>query len=161
MPLSRRDGAIVAWHEVPGQRHPKSRPVGHGLIRAGVRANSIGSDEISNTKYIASLKKHGRHLRRQIPLGLAAPDHTVPYGTVLSLDALPGTSCQATIMLSLWDERFSPRRGFDYLSAYEGKPWAGLGFPGPSGRRSKCPNYRARRAMGPKGQCAMPPSKVA
>jgi hypothetical protein len=21
--MSRRDGAIVAWHEVPGQRHPK------------------------------------------------------------------------------------------------------------------------------------------
>jgi len=33
--------------------------------------------------------------------GLAAPDHTVPYGTVLSVDDFPGTSCQATIMLSL------------------------------------------------------------
>jgi hypothetical protein len=32
------------------------------------------------------------------------PDHTVPYGTVLSVGAFPGTSCQATIMLSLWDE---------------------------------------------------------
>ncbi|HKM59137.1 MAG TPA: hypothetical protein VJX28_10330, partial [Chthoniobacterales bacterium] len=31
------------------------------------------------------------------PLGLAAPDHTVPYGTILSRDAVPGTSCQATI----------------------------------------------------------------
>jgi hypothetical protein len=31
------------------------------------------------------------------PLGLAAPDHTVPYGTVLSSDAFPGTSCLATI----------------------------------------------------------------
>jgi hypothetical protein len=28
---------------------------------------------------------------------LAAPDHTVPCGTVLSRDAFPGTSCQATI----------------------------------------------------------------
>jgi hypothetical protein len=28
-------------------------------------------------------------------------------------DAVPGTSCQATIMLSLWDEIHSPRRGFD------------------------------------------------
>jgi hypothetical protein len=27
------------------------------------------------------------------------PDHTVPYGTVLSRDAFPGTSCQATIGL--------------------------------------------------------------
>src|ERR1700722_5573145 len=25
------------------------------------------------------------------------PDHTVPYGTVLSRDGFPGTSCQATI----------------------------------------------------------------
>jgi hypothetical protein len=43
------------------------------------------------------------------------PGHTVPYGTVLPVDAFPGTSCQArheqaiarrmaTIMLSLWDE---------------------------------------------------------
>src|SRR5208337_3535325 len=36
-------------------------------------------------------KQHG------MILGLAAPDHTVPYGTVLSRDAFPGTSCQATI----------------------------------------------------------------
>jgi hypothetical protein len=35
--------------------------------------------------------------------GLAAADHTVPYGTVRSVDDFPGTSCQATIMLSLWD----------------------------------------------------------
>jgi hypothetical protein len=31
---SRRDGAIVAWHEVPGTALPqKSRPVGHGKTR--------------------------------------------------------------------------------------------------------------------------------
>ena len=36
-------------------------------------------------------------------MGLAAPDHTVPYGTVPSTDAFPGTSCQATIVLSLRD----------------------------------------------------------
>jgi hypothetical protein len=35
--MSRRDGAIVAWHEVPGTTPPqKSRPVGYGPIRAGV-----------------------------------------------------------------------------------------------------------------------------
>jgi hypothetical protein len=32
------------------------------------------------------------------------PDQTVPSGTVLLVDAFLGTSCQATIMLSLWDE---------------------------------------------------------
>jgi hypothetical protein len=39
--LSRRDGAIVAWHEVPGTATQKSRPVGYGLIRAGVRTDSM------------------------------------------------------------------------------------------------------------------------
>jgi hypothetical protein len=47
-------------------------------------------DEISNAKT-------ERTFRREIPLGLAAPGHTVPYGTVLSRDTVPGTSCQATI----------------------------------------------------------------
>ena len=38
--MSRRDGAIVAWHEVPGKAPPqKSRPVGYGVIRAGVRTD--------------------------------------------------------------------------------------------------------------------------
>jgi hypothetical protein len=39
-----------------------------------------------------------------LDVGLAAPDHTVPYGTVLLRDAFPGTSCLATIMLSLRDK---------------------------------------------------------
>jgi hypothetical protein len=40
--MSRRDGAIVAWHEVPGSAPPqKSRPVGYGLIPAGVRTHSM------------------------------------------------------------------------------------------------------------------------
>ena len=40
--MSRRDGAIVAWHEVPGTAPPQEcRPVGYGLIRAGVRTDSM------------------------------------------------------------------------------------------------------------------------
>jgi Transposase IS200 like len=40
--MSRRDVAIVAWHEVPGTAPPqKSRPVGYGVIRAGVRTDSM------------------------------------------------------------------------------------------------------------------------
>ena len=36
--LSRRDGTIVAWYEVPGTApSQKSRPVGYGLIHAGER----------------------------------------------------------------------------------------------------------------------------
>jgi hypothetical protein len=46
--MSRRDGAIVAWHEVPGTAPPqKSRPVGYGLIRKGVRTDAmIGVEEV-------------------------------------------------------------------------------------------------------------------
>ena len=46
--MSRRDGAIVAWHEVPGTGPPqKSRPVGYGVIGAGVRTDSMIGDEHS------------------------------------------------------------------------------------------------------------------
>jgi hypothetical protein len=38
--LSRRDRAIVAWHEVPGTSPPQeSRPIGHGMILAGVHTS--------------------------------------------------------------------------------------------------------------------------
>jgi hypothetical protein len=54
------------------------------------------------SRRVFSLAKEAwRTSRREIPLGLAAPDHT--YGTVLSKDAFPGTSCQATIGVSLRD----------------------------------------------------------
>jgi hypothetical protein len=36
-------------------------------------------------------------LSQSFSLSSFVPDHTVPYGTVLSRDAFPGTSCQATI----------------------------------------------------------------
>jgi hypothetical protein len=52
------------------------------------------SDEVSNMKTETETRRTGR---REIPLGFAAPGHTVPYGTVLSRDVFPGTSCQATI----------------------------------------------------------------
>jgi hypothetical protein len=70
---------------------PKSRPVGYGVIRVGVRADSM----IGVTKF---------QITFTLSVGLAAPDHTVPYGTALSGDAFPGTPCLATIMLSLWDK---------------------------------------------------------
>jgi hypothetical protein len=73
----------------------KSRPVGYGLIRAGV-----GTDPINDW-------------RGEMMAGIAMSDDTVPYGTVHSVGAFPGTSCQATIMLSLWDGIHSPRRCFD------------------------------------------------
>jgi hypothetical protein len=53
------------------------------------------SDEISKPPKLCLATGHT--FRREMPLGLAEPGHSVPYGTVLSRDALPGTSCQATI----------------------------------------------------------------
>ncbi len=48
---------------------------------------------------------YGTRFRPGRPPGFAASDHTVPYGTVLSGDATH-TSCQATIVLSLRDEKY-------------------------------------------------------
>ena len=68
--MSQRDDAIVVWHEVPGaSATQKNRPVGHGMIRAGLRTDSM----IEATEF----GLHGAQLRREIPLVLAAPDHTV------------------------------------------------------------------------------------
>jgi hypothetical protein len=52
--MSRRDGAIVAWHGVPGTAPPQeSRPVGYGLIRAGVGTDSmIGVTKLEYEKYL-------------------------------------------------------------------------------------------------------------
>jgi hypothetical protein len=45
--LSRRGGAIVARHEVPGTAPTqKSRPVGYGLILEGVRTSNVKTEEI-------------------------------------------------------------------------------------------------------------------
>src|ERR1700736_5560870 len=55
-------------------------------------------------EYSAFLEKHGPHFDAKY-LGSAAPDRTVPSGTALSTDAFPGTSCQATISLSLRDKK--------------------------------------------------------
>src|SRR6478672_2655782 len=73
--MSRRDGAIVAWHEVPGTAPPqKSRPVGYGLMRAGVRTDSmIGgtkfpsrtSSDTNLSRRVFSLKKHGAHFEEK------------------------------------------------------------------------------------------------
>jgi hypothetical protein len=51
---------------------------------------------------------HVRHLVTLPPVGSAAPDHTVPYGTVPSGAVFPGTSCLATISLSPRDKSHSP-----------------------------------------------------
>src|ERR1700723_2297755 len=63
--MSRRDGAIVAWHEVPGTAPPqKGRPVGYGLIRAGVRTDSM----IGATKFRARTSSDTNLSRRVFSL---------------------------------------------------------------------------------------------
>ncbi len=56
--MSRRDRAIVAWHEVPKDSvTPKGRPVGYGVTSAGVGTDSMDrSDE----------KCHGRRCDRSL-----------------------------------------------------------------------------------------------
>ena len=104
--MSRRDGAIVAWHEVPGTAPSQAcRPVGYGLIRAGVRTDSmiIGHEPFKKSISVFRLKKHGAHFDPKIPLGLAAPDHTVPYGTDLSMAISQALRARLRSVLSLRD----------------------------------------------------------
>jgi hypothetical protein len=78
--MSRRDDAIVAWHGVPGRTPPqKIRPVGYGMILAGVRTNQSSSSSISCARSYRTLRDGSFE------------------------DAFPGTSCQATIGVSLRD----------------------------------------------------------
>jgi hypothetical protein len=69
---------MVAWHEVPGTASPqRNRPVGYGVIRAGLRPDSrIGviSLPLRNTTHILMRNTSGTRSARH---------HTVPYGTVL------------------------------------------------------------------------------
>ena len=72
VPEGRGDRSLArsAWDSAT-PKDPSRR--GYGLIRAGVGTDSM----IGVTKFRI----------REIPLGLAAPDHTVPYGTILSRSA--------------------------------------------------------------------------
>src|ERR1700730_17128842 len=89
--MSRRDGAIVAWHEVPGTASPQeSRPVGYGVIRAGVRADSRKGHYIEQQlehhrtrafqeEYLASVKRHGPHFDEKYLWDSLRP--IIPYPT--------------------------------------------------------------------------------
>ena len=105
--LSRRDMLIVARHEVPGQRCRESRPGGTAEV-------VVSPTDICRRNGVhAALETLG------IPVGMYV-------GVQLNRDSVqssrwdgtiflttPGTSCLATIMLSLWDKIQSPCRGFD------------------------------------------------
>jgi hypothetical protein len=95
VPEGRSDRSLArsTWTAPP----QKSRPVGYGLIRAGMRTDSI-------IGVISLPKKARRTFRREIPLGLGLrPIIPCPAGRSYWGGAVPGTSCQATIGLSLRD----------------------------------------------------------
>src|ERR1700726_1585069 len=74
--MSRRDGAIVAWHEVPGTAPPqKSRPVGYGVIRATRNTSGISCARSDRTLRDGSFE--GRFPRHFVP----GYDRCCPYGT--------------------------------------------------------------------------------
>jgi hypothetical protein len=147
--------ALRAGTKCLGQRHPNepSRRVRCDSCRCAARRFDDWSDEISNPKTE----------NITLSVGFAAPDHTVPYGTVLSRDAFPGTSCLATIMLSLRDKIHSTaeallkstlgqrglllvRRKLRFASVNLGGvyqvPWQHFG-PRPEICPWKCPNPRS------------------
>ena len=86
-------GVAIPRHFVPG--YDRYVPPGH-LARNDVGGfPNMHGDGIHDHRVIQP--RHVANFLGERPLGLAAPDHTVPYGTVLSRDVFPGTSCQATI----------------------------------------------------------------
>src|SRR5580704_3761517 len=110
--MSRRDGAIVAWHEVPGTAPPhESRPVGYGVIRAGLRADSGNGHYIEQQlehhrtptfreEYLASLRNTALHFDEkyiQYICDSLRPIIPYPTGRFFRGTLFPGTSCQATI----------------------------------------------------------------
>ena len=113
---------IVAWHEVPGTAPShKRRPVGYGMIRAGVRTDS----KIGGGNFECGIGKqnrndpqmHGRRLRpcpspcypAACGISRARSSRTLRDGSFGG--RFPGTSCLATISLSLWDKSHSPIEG--------------------------------------------------
>jgi hypothetical protein len=132
---------IVARHEVPGKRPPKepSRRVRYDRalliqevflvesavridVRAAVRCDGPFPEHIDffcfriRNFVIAILQSPNRsaHTRQ---------NQTVPYGTALLGCRFPGTSCQATIALSLRDKGHSPMGSLIKLALMGLKPW--------------------------------------
>ena len=97
--MSRRDGAIVAWHEVPGKAPPqKDRPVGYGAIRASMRRRfDDSSDEISTRNTSGNScgpiipYPTGRFFRGNFPRHFVPGyDRCCPFGTQAPCGPDPG-----------------------------------------------------------------------
>jgi hypothetical protein len=103
--MSRRDGPIVAWHEVPGTAPPqRSRPVGYGLIPAALLSRS------SRTRSITS-SSTGTRDQESIALGFGF----IAWGPE-AFDALS--------LAHAWG-----RQQTGHPSVSQGKPWAMLSRP--------------------------------
>jgi hypothetical protein len=82
---------LQAWHEVPGTAPPQeSRPVGYGVIRAGVGTDSGNGHYIEQQLehhrtrtfpevYFASVKRHGPHFDEKYLWDSLRP--IIPYPT--------------------------------------------------------------------------------
>src|ERR1700739_4058688 len=118
--MSRRDGAIVAWYEVPGLLPPPNQP--SRRVRCDWRRCAHRFDDLESRWYLAvsangPLHRAADRNRRTQTLQeeyLAFLKNTAPIATEISLELLrpirpyptgrfvrgapfPGTSCQATI----------------------------------------------------------------
>src|ERR1700751_6451102 len=92
--MSRRDGVIVAWHEVPGKAPAqKSRPVGDGVMRAGVRTDSIRRSGLRTFNVCVPL--HCWHTQSRILSG-APRTLNVERRTSVTWHEVPGS----------WEEQF-------------------------------------------------------
>jgi hypothetical protein len=113
-----RSQARSAWKSVPQMY----RPVGHGMIGR--------SQSQRYFSWKCAPCRVGAH---------TCTNHTVPYGTALWVGAVPGTSCLATISLSLRDKSHSPIEGPRIRLALIGlKPWAESCSPCGAIDRSQC-----------------------
>jgi hypothetical protein len=96
---SRRDGTIVAWHEVPGNAPPQKEPSGSMCLGASTRPKKRRS-KAGRLTYVGKPSRLAPSKPISIP-SLRGHRDWIPlntyYGTVLMRAAFPGTSCQATI----------------------------------------------------------------
>src|SRR6476646_5017098 len=91
MVSSRRDGAIIAWHEVPGtSATPKDPSRRVRYDSAGVRTDSM----------MEVYTRHTSSTRNTSGFSCARSYRTLRDGCLGG--RFPRHSCQATIMLSLW-----------------------------------------------------------
>ena len=104
--LSRRDGAIVAWHEVPGTAPPKepSRRVRSDWV--GVAPIRSGVTKFRKEEYLAFLNKYDAHFDEKHLWDELRPIIPYPTGRFFR-----GTLSQALRATRVWTSQSVPRSG--------------------------------------------------